>query len=272
MTGRLIKYEFKSGIKILAAIWAALIASAVLISIMNSLMVRVFAGKGHSFFGTIMEIVPVMLYGALFLFLIFATIGIVILRFYKGILGDEGYLMNTLPVKPWQLITSKGMVASIFTMIGIIIAAISILIIGGMENYGHMFSNLKLLFAEMAKEPKWILFTVEALIIAVLSVLKSIYQVYAALSIGQLTDKHRILCSVGAYIGISIVLIILAVLLVNAGDAVGIIEWFGKLLQNSSQIAEGQLIFLGLLILTGVQLAAFHIISERIISLKLNLL
>lgn len=272
MTGRLIKYEFKSGIKILAAIWAALIMSAVLISIMNSLTVNVFADKDHSLFGTIMEIVPAMFYGALFLSLVFATIGIVILRFYKGILGDEGYLMNTLPVKPWQLIMSKGAVALIFTMIGIIIAAVSILIIGGMGDYSHMISDLKLLFAEVAKKPEWILFTVEALIIVALSVLKSIYQVYAALSIGQLTDKHRILCSVGAYIGISIVLTILAVLLANVGDAVGIIKWFGKMLQNSSQIAKGQLLFIGLFILTGVQIAAFHIISERIISLKLNLL
>lgn len=272
MTGRLIKYEFKSGIKILAAIWAALIASAVLISIMNSLTVRVFADKGHGFFRVIIEIVPAMFYGALFLSLIFATIGIVILRFYKGILGDEGYLMNTLPVKPWQLIMSKGIVASVFTMIGMIIAAISILILGGIGDYGHMLSDLKLLFAEVAKEPKYILFTFEALIIAVLSVMKSIYQVYAALSIGQLADKHRILCSVGAYIGINIVLIILAVLLANVGDAVGIIGWFVKLVQNSSHTAEGQLLFLGLFILIGVQLAAFHIISERIISLKLNLL
>lgn len=272
MTGKLIKYEFKSAIKILAAIWAGLIVSAALISVMNSLTANVMTGAGHGLFGAIMEIVPVLLYGALFMALIFATICIVILRFYKGLLGDEGYLMNTLPVRPWQLIMAKGIVAAVFTMIGMIIAVISILIIGGMENYGNVLSDLKLFFEGMAKEPEWILFFFEALIIAVLSVLKSIYQVYAALSVGQLADKHRILCSVGAYIGINIVLIILAMLLANAGDALGIIEWFAKTFADSSRIAAGQMIFFGLFIVSGVQLAAFHVISERIISLKLNLL
>lgn len=35
------------------------------------------------------------------------TMIVIIQRFYKGLLCDEGYLMFTLPVKPWQLIATK---------------------------------------------------------------------------------------------------------------------------------------------------------------------
>ena len=40
------------------------------------------------------------------------TLIIIIQRFYKNLLCDEGYLMNTLPMSVWKNITSKLVVAS----------------------------------------------------------------------------------------------------------------------------------------------------------------
>ena len=69
-----------------------------------------------------------------------------------------------------------------------------------------------------------VLVIVEAIILLVLSVLKSVYQIYAALAIGQLANKHRILLSLGAYIGISMIMSILFLLIVAASDSVGTIS------------------------------------------------
>ena len=36
------------------------------------------------------------------------------IRFYKNLYTDEGYLMHTLPVKPWMLIVSKLTIGTIW--------------------------------------------------------------------------------------------------------------------------------------------------------------
>ena len=78
-----------------------------------------------------------------------------------------------------------------------------------------------------------VLVIVEAIILLVLSVLKSVYQIYAALAIGQLANKHRILLSLGAYIGISMIMSILFLLIVAASDSVGTISWLSVFIANN---------------------------------------
>ncbi len=57
------------------------------------------------------------------------TLTMMIQRFNKNLLSDEGYLMHTLPVKPWKHIASK-LLASMLWMIGsVVVALISILVI-----------------------------------------------------------------------------------------------------------------------------------------------
>ena len=109
------------------------------------------------------------------------------------------------------------------------------------------------------------------LIVLVLSVLKSIYQIYASLSIGQLSGKHRILLALGAYIGISVILSILGVIMMSIGEELGIVDWFVGL-GDRSVFPMTQAGIVGMFLLTVVQLAVFHVITERILSKKLNLL
>ena len=109
MTGNLIKYEFRSGMRYIGIIWPALIVSAVLLGIVLKVMGSVFPEDPQGILNVlqlIFELVFPLLYGAIFIAMIVITVFIVLMRFYRGLLGDEGYLMHTLPVKPWQLITS----------------------------------------------------------------------------------------------------------------------------------------------------------------------
>ena len=105
MTGKLIKYEIRSSIKMMAVIWAALIAVSVLFSLSINFLsdLVIDSGNGINTIVGIVEIITGIMYFAVFVALVVATVVMIILRFYKGLLGDEGYLMHTLPVKPWQL-------------------------------------------------------------------------------------------------------------------------------------------------------------------------
>ena len=275
MTGKLIKYEIRSSIKMMAVIWAALIAVSVLFSLSINFLsdLVIDSGNGINTIVGIVEIITGIMYFAVFVALVVATVVMIILRFYKGLLGDEGYLMHTLPVKPWQLITSKGIVAAIVVIGSIIIAFLSIMILAGINSVGifpEMFGVIRRAWEE---NHGYVLLAIEVIVLLILSLLKRIYQVYAALSIGQLAGKHRILLSLGAYIGLSIAVTTMLVIIAVIADQFGLSTWFGGLFIGSTSdvIGAGQAAVVSMFIFTAIQLVGFHVITERILSLKLNL-
>lgn len=275
MTGRLIKYEIRSSVKLMAVIWAALIVASLLFSLSGNVLGDTLLGGENSsgLLLSILEFATGLMYFTVFIALIVATIVIVIMRFYKGLLGEEGYLMHTLPVKPWHLIMSKGIVAAGVVLISILVALLSIVILAGISGLSIITDTFTGLIEGLKNDPKFILVVIEILIVLVMSLLKSIYQIYASLAIGQLAGKHRILLSLGAYIGLNIVLTVLFLIIVSVANCFDVDIWLTTLLYDMGDepLALTQIGLLVLFVGTGIQLVGFHIITERILSLKLNL-
>lgn len=278
MTGKLIKYEFRSSIRLMALIWAAIIVSSVLFSLCgNAFQGAVVDGSDPQvagLFGEIATFVTGFVYFMSIMAMIVITLVLIVMRFYKGLFGSEGYLMNTLPVKPWQLITSKGVVAALLVIAGVVVSIISVMILAGLSGIADITEAFGEISAVMKAEPMLILTAAELLIIVIVGLLKSIYQVYASLAIGQLVNKYRILLALGAYIGINIALSVIAMVLMTAAGATGMSDWFIYTLDMNdadSIINVSQTLIAVIFGLTVIQLAAFHIVTERIMSLKLNL-
>ena len=274
MTGRLIKYELRSSIKLMGVIWAALIVTSFLFSISSNFMGNIM--RSSSIASTLINLfqgITGMLYIAVFIATAAASVVIIIMRFYKGLLSDEGYLMHTLPVKPWQLITAKGVSALIIVCASVIVSILSFMILAGTGSFGAIVEFCDLIREMFREEPKVILVAAEVLVLAILSLLKSIYQIYASLSIGQLAGKHRILLSLGAYVGINIVITVLAVLIMMLLDVTGALNGWSSLSLNTvnDMLNAGQAVLGFFAAVTVIQLAAFHVITERILSLRLNL-
>lgn len=270
MTGKLIKYEIRSSIRIMGVVWAALMAAAILLSVSSKAFDRILPDNGGlQVTKDLISVVLPLIFMAIFVAVIVITVLIVVLRFYRGLLGDEGYLMHTLPVKPWQLITSKGLVAAGIVIISSVVAMLSIVIISGIVH----FSDVLELFKELWnwRQPKYILIGIEVLIIMILSVLKSVYQIYAAMAIGQLAGKYRKLLSLGAYIAISVAVTIVFIIIISVVDLTGIDVWLTDAIFELSEFATVQMAIAVIFVFTAAQLAAFHVITERILTLKLNL-
>lgn len=278
MTGKLIKYEFRSSIKLMALIWAAIIVSSVLFSLCgNAFQGAVVDGSDPQvagLFGEIVTFITGFMYFMSIMAMIVITLVLIVMRFYKGLFGSEGYLMNTLPVKPWQLITSKGVVAAVLVIAGVAVSVISVMILAGLSGIADITEAFREISAVMKAEPMLILTAIELLIIVIAGLLKSIYQVYASLAIGQLVNKYRILLALGAYIGINIALSVIAMILMTIAGATGMSDWFIMTLDINdadSMINISQTLITLIFGITAVQLVAFHIVTERIMSLKLNL-
>lgn len=106
MLGKLLKYDLKSIIKIFIPIWLALLLIAA---------IKRLAGivESDSVWGSLSTIIPMVIFVLLTIAMFVITIVFIVQRFYNGLLKDEGYLMFTVPAKPWQLIASKGLSAII---------------------------------------------------------------------------------------------------------------------------------------------------------------
>ena len=272
MTGKLIKYEFRSIIRQIAVLWAATPVMALIFMLIDKFYMQSEAFEtGKSAFASTLQIISGFVYAGVFIALIVATVLIILQRFYKGLLRDEGYLMHTLPVKPWQLITAKGFTAFVVVVISSIIAVISIFLLMGVSfSIGDLAELLGDIFGMYSDEPVYILYTIEAVLLIALAILKSIYKTYASMSIGQLSENHKILISVAAYIGISVAIMFITGVFLQFIDGEmfeGIIIYFDSM----SRFKGVQLVVVGYLLYLGVQLAAFHITSERLLTKKLNL-
>ena len=267
MLGKLLKYDFRSMGKQFAFIWPAALVLALLNrftlgNIGNSDIVReLFSGAA------------MLVYVAILIALFVIALIFVIQRFYKGLLGDEGYLMHTLPVCPWQLIVSKTICALVASWVSVIVAVLSIILLvpGALSG---MFDFWPQFFAALGREGfNGFLLLVELLLTLLVSSLAGFFQLYLAMAIGHLFGKNRIALSVVAYIAIQTVLnTVLTVPLAVVG------EWAGEqinrflvetLAGNAWAVIHGGL---WLLILgTAVIGAAFFFGTEYILRRKLNL-
>ena len=277
MTFKLTKYEFRSTVRMMGVLWIALPILAVLIGLND----KFFGGNGLEELPAavnLMNSVITFLYFAIFVALITMTVMIIILRFYRGLLRDEGYLMHTLPVKTWQLITAKGVVAVCVSIISMAVGVLSILLLSLFEGWNSVYVGEFLQYAmELMKErPMIAVIALECMVLVIAWLMAGIYKVYASLSIGQLAAKHKIALSAVSYVGISIAGIMILSL---AGKVFNTLTgWFDGLVDSVeawiSGISTDGTIVLSLLIVILfeiVKVAVFHVVSQQLLRRKLNL-
>lgn len=94
MLGKLLKYDFRSMWKQFSVIWPA----ALILAFLNRFTMFGMDNPGGSAFGEWMGVISMGLFGGVCFTMVILSAVFVLTRFYKGLLGDEGYLMHTLPV------------------------------------------------------------------------------------------------------------------------------------------------------------------------------
>ena len=204
MLGKLIKYEYKSTARTFFPIYIALL----LVAVIN----RVFRMGDIDMAWGISTLALV----GLFIALGVLTIIVIVQRFNKNLLGDEGYLMFTLPVNSEQLILSKLVISIVWTAISGIVAFMTFLIlVGDAPFFKELFTDWQWLWAEFTivvqKEANInspTLFLVIILAMSLLSYISFIFTVYLSLAAAQLPafNKHRGIVGFAAFFVINVVI------------------------------------------------------------------
>ena len=219
MLRKLLKYEFLATGRAFLPLYGALLALA----LVNNLLLRL---DGSRFLQThelsrISAAVGVMAYVLLIMAIFVLTLVVMIQRFYKNLLSGEGYLMFTLPVRTWQLLTSKLIVSMVWILLSCAVTLLSIFLMA----LGHGFSlgELAIAWEIFCREVFWrldlnVLRTLlQAFLTGLVMLAEFILGIYASIAVGQLFPKHRYLAAFGAFLGFSAIDQVLTLLLLTGG-------------------------------------------------------
>jgi hypothetical protein len=195
MLSKLLKYEMKATARIFLPLFAVVLLSATI-----NRLITILSPKGWES----PAIISMVLYVTILVGMFVVTAVMIIQRFYKNLLSEEGYLMFTLPVKPWMHIVSKLLWAMIWTLTSVAVAIGSVLIIASAQIFtpetvrqiGRFFSQV------YSYEGAW-LFTAEFALLVLVAGIAKVIMIYASIAVGHLVNNHKILASLGAYLGLS---------------------------------------------------------------------
>lgn len=268
MLGKLLKYEFKATAKEFLALYGCLI----LLAIVNVILLKVsdiFHAEFNllSILSGIAVFVLVLYLAAIFII----TVILCITRFYKNLLGDEGYLMNTLPVSTWANIAGKLIVSVIWSIASIAVILIACLIIGlGLSNVStlEVFQMVSRAFSVFTREfgGGGYLAVFEMAILGIVSLAGFYLTVYAALTIGHSFAKHKLLLSIAAYAAMSVIETILKSIGILIMDNISYIHLS---INRINEIPHGYIWIMTAS--AAVFAAAYYVITHYFLKHKLNL-
>ena len=201
MLGKLLNYEIKAFGRIMLPLYGALLAISVVFGLSVRLSMSSTAQTIFDKFAIISGFLFVIAVAAVMVVMVI----MIIQRFYRNLLGTEGYLMFTLPATTLEHILSKAICALLWLFIGMVTGAVSGIIMITMtgdlpEFLKQLQEGLRLLHADSNLFRNVLLIGV----IILFGVMASLSKVYASISIGHQWSSHRILGAVLAYIGIGI--------------------------------------------------------------------
>ena len=261
MLTKLISYELKSVARHFIPIYGLILAVSTILGLyFHTLPIVEWVGGigGGLLFGLLIAIL-VSLYVALYVI----TIMMIIKRFNSNLLGDEGYLMMTLPVSVETILHSKWISSLIWFIASAIVSGLSFfLIISLSSDLG--FSDFIDIVHEIPKVMNQV--PVMTILLAFANIffgfLFFLFLVYSCISVAHLApfSKHKTIWAIVFYILVSN---ITGIVQMNITNNLGINEINTIALFN--QVFQIQLLF------NVVGLAVCFLITQHILTKKLNL-
>lgn len=199
MLFKLLKYDFRAMWKQFSLVWGAALALALVnrFVLFQDTDNAILSKDGLFMFAFVAVIVAMFV----------IAIGFVINRFSKGLLGDEGYLMHTLPVRSWELVASKLICGTITWMGCGVVALLSPVLMLPL----NLPDLLRLPWLDalrgVMKHPDVVALIAEFCLMLLSTIVQTIAVIYLSLSIGHLFPRHRRLAGVAVFIGLYILTI-----------------------------------------------------------------
>ncbi len=194
MLGKLLKHEWIATIRRYALFYLVLAAVTLVAAVMHALPVdNVVFNLGE---GAILVLYVLSVIGV-----VFCSTAMGVIRFYKNMVSDEGYLTFTLPAKVEELVLAKFIVALLWQIITVVLSALSLFLV---FVPGHIeMSQVSAVISQLSDQ-----FGILVPVFFFMLLFSLMYQIltyYLSIAIGQLFSTYKIVGSVVAYCAISFV-------------------------------------------------------------------
>ena len=182
MLMKLLKHEFRATARIMGPLYLILLAAALAANLTAGLL------DADSFILNIVSALIVMAWFVAVIGVFIVAFILMLQRFYKNLLGDEGYLMFTLPVSVHQHVWSKLIVSAVWFILTGVVVVLSVLVLAFnvsfltdlAEVFPKLFEQLNAYYAFNGTA-----FILEGLILLFAGCMTFSLQFYAALAVGH---------------------------------------------------------------------------------------
>jgi hypothetical protein len=268
MVKKLYKHEFLAWLRVMPILYGLMLAMAAI-----NRCIQLFENDSVYYdiiFGSSVTIYVIALAAGIAAPMLFGVV-----RFYRNLFTGEGYLSFTLPVTPANHLWVKVVTAVSFSLLSVLVAALSGVIITAGEVFHEICKAIAYLLKEIpqALAGHLALYCLEMTVLMILSAFSAYFLYYMCICVGQMSRKNRILAAVGVYFGVylltqilgtglSIVLVVL--------EAAGVLDHLLMLLEEYPKEAIHISLCAGILTSTVIS-AVCYLVCHRIIRKKLNL-
>lgn len=214
MLGKLLKHEWRATARRYGLFYLILASITLFTAIIHAIPV-------NNIFYTMGETALIVMYVISLFGVIFCSTGMAIVRFYKNMVSDEGYLTFTLPAKVEQLVFAKFLVAFVWQVVTVVLCLLSLL---GVFVVGHIS------FAEFSEGVSYITDQFGSMlpvfiVIMLIGMMNQLMIYYLSMAIGQRFGTYKILASIIAYCALSFAIeLVLMFIILGIFGAVGFVE------------------------------------------------
>ena len=274
MVKKLIKYDFRSYLRLLLPVQLILIGIAAInrfIQLFEPASSDALTTQAVNAYSIIFNS-SLALYFVSIAVCLLMTVIVAVIRFYQGMYTNEGYLNHTLPVKPSQHITAKLLISLIFdlgTLLAIFLSFMVITLgdvnIEVFKAFGYLVGKFFAKYGAVA-----VVYIIEAVLALLTAQLLIYLKLYFCISVGQLAKKKKILLAFGVFFGIYIVNQIIGTIFIVCITLN--MEWFSDFITwLAEKDATAHVFLCGYIVFYAIFSLVYFLITKYIMGKKLNL-
>lgn len=267
MLGKICKHEIKATARYFLPLF--------LIALVLTPITRFTASIGE--FPGLIKFIPfvvIFAYVASLLVVGAASVLLIIHRFYKSMVTEEGYLMHTLPVSTETHIFAKLIVAALWSIASALVIFISLFMMFYTPNrFSEFINNWNqgwIIATSYINGAQMTVLNIEIIVMIIIFILTTPLVFYASIAIGQIICKNKVLGSVIGFFIIQVISQILGTIsIVPFGFIFDPIEYSNSITRQIQMMTHVFFPYLILIsIITGVVL---FLLTDFIFKKKLNL-
>lgn len=278
MLGKLINHEFRATRRVMLPLLAAVLLLAALAGYSAVML------DGEVEYKILDVLFLLLLIGFVVCVIAICVMCVVMMieRFYKNLLGREGYLMFTLPVSVDALVWAKLIVSFTWFVVTGLALMFAMLIMGTVsaavaldaETISRLWQGIVDL-TELMGAGNIAGYAAELIVLFFVTSCALCLKFYLAMAIGQCFANRKLLWSVAAFFAISIAMSLLSTLggsiLVSFDFNTALDSLFSSMSNMQAAKTSVHLAFVGMAVLGAVQGAIYYIPTTLLLKKKLNL-